>query len=277
MSADRGARRWLGFHLFAPEPFEPLLVGCLAPLMEAERREGRVRRFFFLRYGEGGMHLRLRVLPDRRMAGGGVDELLRARIGAWLPAGTWRLEAHRYDREALYFGETLDSVYSELLNGATSSLAFRLLAAGGARAGRWLALAALLKALLRESTDSDSSCRAALSVSLDFARDAAAVLGRPVADGLAPSSAAASAALRRALERMAGLGGDPAVRRTARLLLRCRRSAPRGAFVATHGLHLLCNKLGFTLHEEHDLFTALARLADDADGRVPTPTASSPE
>ena len=45
---------------------------------------------------------------------------------------------------------------------------------------------------------------------------------------------------------------------------RVRQYPDDGRFVATHALHLLCNKLGFSLGEEHEAFATLARLADSA-------------
>jgi thiopeptide-type bacteriocin biosynthesis protein len=243
--------------------------------MEAGRREGTVRRFFFLRYAEGGLHLRIRVLPGRGVGVDRVRTLLEQRLHSWLPSGEWRLEEHPYDRAALYFGETMESVHSELLNEATSALALQLLTSPGAgsRTRRWLALATLLEILVRDSTRDEVGRRAAISASRAFARETAEALGHPVAGR--PWSASVEAALGDARNRLATLAHDGAVRRTARLLRRCRRCGPSGAFAATHALHLLCNKLGFTVHEEHDLFGALSRLAADADGRAPLSPARS--
>lgn len=258
-----GDPRWLGYHLHAPEPWEPLLLECLAPALDAERRQGRLRRFFFLRYGEGGPHLRLRLLPRGGTDGDEVRRRLETRVGSWLGAGEWRLEAHPYDREELYFGAARESVYAELLNEATSELALRLLGAPGgeSRGRRWLALAALLDVLLGGSTAGEDRRAAALAASRRFAREAAAAVGRPVAESsAAPPPPGAAAALAQARTGLGpALAAEPRVQRTARLLARARRCGPRGGLVAVHALHLLCNKLGLSLHEEHDLFTALAR------------------
>jgi thiopeptide-type bacteriocin biosynthesis protein len=227
-----------------------------------------VRRFFFLRYAEGGLHLRLRVLPGRGVGVDRVRRLLEERLHSCVPPGEWQLEEQPYDRAALYFGETMESVYAELLNEATSALALRLLASPAAesRARRWLVLAALLEILVRDSIGDEAGRQAAVFASLGFARETSEALGRPVVDGR--WTAPVDASLRDARGRLATLADDGIVRRTVHLLRRCRRCGPRGAFAATHALHLLCNKLGFTVREEHDLFGALSRLADDADGRA---------
>ncbi len=274
MIAGAGVK-WVGFHLFTSEPFEPLLVGCLAPGFEEARREGTVRRFFFLRYSEGGLHLRLRVLPGGRGRAEGVRAFLEERLHAWSPSGGWRLESHPYDRTALYFGETPESVHAELLNEATSVLALRLLAAGSgveSRTRRWLALATAVDILVRESTDSEAEGLASLRDSREFARRTAEGLGYTAADGRAWSDSV-GAALRLARVRMATLADDGTMRRTARLLRRCRRCGPRGAFAATHALHLLCNKVGFTIQEERQLFEALLWLVADTAGGTTSPTA----
>ncbi len=53
------ASEWLAAHVYTPAP-RALLLGAAVPLFMHED----VRRFFFVRYGEGGPHLRLRFLVD---------------------------------------------------------------------------------------------------------------------------------------------------------------------------------------------------------------------
>ncbi|HYW10258.1 MAG TPA: hypothetical protein VE913_25055, partial [Longimicrobium sp.] len=90
----------------------------------------------------------------------------------------------------------------------------------------------------------------------------------------APPDPRVDASLMAALGRIGpALEREPRVRAAAALLCRARRYAPGGSAVATHALHLLCNKLGFSLREEHDMFTALARLAPAGGGARPPRTA----
>ncbi|HET6763189.1 MAG TPA: lantibiotic dehydratase C-terminal domain-containing protein, partial [Longimicrobiaceae bacterium] len=117
---------------------------------------------------------------------------------------------------------------------------------------------------------------AALEASLRFAREAAVAVGRGAPPAAGTPSPALDAALARARRALApSLAGDPLVARTARLLLRASRTGAQGGLAATHALHLLCNKLGFTLHEEHDLFSALAR-ADQPGAAIDQPGAVAP-
>ena len=77
---------------------------------------------------------------------------------------------------------------------------------------------------------------------------------------LAPTMASAVAA-------GAALDADPSVQSLMRLLQRTRRAESGGA-VATHALHLLCNKVGLTIDQELAMFCSLA----DADAALVSPS-----
>ncbi|MEV0278506.1 lantibiotic dehydratase C-terminal domain-containing protein [Streptomyces sp. NPDC050610] len=55
-------RRWVSAHLFYHGDQDALIVGAVRPAVERLRRAGHADGFFFLRYWEGGPHVRLRVL-----------------------------------------------------------------------------------------------------------------------------------------------------------------------------------------------------------------------
>lgn len=52
---------WASFHLFHQGSRDRMLLDLVAPLVATLRRESRVNRFFFIRYGLGGPHVRLRL------------------------------------------------------------------------------------------------------------------------------------------------------------------------------------------------------------------------
>lgn len=54
--------RWLSIYIYHPEPFEGLLVDVIRPLVRRAYKQGLSTRFFFVRYWEGGPHIRLRLL-----------------------------------------------------------------------------------------------------------------------------------------------------------------------------------------------------------------------
>jgi hypothetical protein len=60
------ASEWVSYHLFYHQPGDRLLLRLVLPLVRELRRRGRISRFFFIRYGEGGPHIRLRLLCDPR-------------------------------------------------------------------------------------------------------------------------------------------------------------------------------------------------------------------
>ncbi|MEV0587110.1 lantibiotic dehydratase C-terminal domain-containing protein [Nonomuraea sp. NPDC050310] len=55
---------WVSAHAFHPADLDELLVRVVSPLVGELTGKGLLRRCFFLRYWDGGNHLRLRILPD---------------------------------------------------------------------------------------------------------------------------------------------------------------------------------------------------------------------
>lgn len=273
-------RRWLGYHLFPEPPVEPYLVHHLAPLLRRALDDGTLRRAFFIRYGAGAdAHLRLRVLPH---VGRSSDQLRRvlqstvaahvARVGDQVgdQAGTERqpprravVEEHPYRRAEHYFGETRSSVYAELLNEATSWLALDVLGALDHRRRweRWLVAAALTERLLQSATGGGAAYRTALGASESFAATACRRFGVQPADRSAAvvTSRAAAVESARATVETAFRRHQPASN-AARLIRRMGAMGNEHVTVATHGLHLLWNKFGFSLAEELAAYEALLRL-----------------
>jgi len=250
---------WLSFHLFLPDGLEDFLISALPPFLAAESERGSFCRFFFIRYSEGGDHLRLRFLAPQ---GVGLEERL-ARCAAGVAGAGFRLEAVPYDRAQHYFGETRASVYAELLNETTSRLALRLLAAfaGQTRLRRWLVLAATHDLVIENLTTDVADQRAWLVESRGFARRAAEEIRGPGAGpALEEGERTAgrwSTQLKAVRARLLPLlSSDRDVRRLTTLLRRVRR-LPGGGSVGIHGLHLLHNKLGFSFVEEHAAYAAL--------------------
>ncbi|MFE5581729.1 lantibiotic dehydratase C-terminal domain-containing protein [Kitasatospora sp. NPDC056531] len=55
-------RTWVSAHLFYHADQDAVIIGVVRPAVERLRRAGQADGFFFLRYWEGGPHVRLRVL-----------------------------------------------------------------------------------------------------------------------------------------------------------------------------------------------------------------------
>lgn len=56
-----GEARWVSFHAFCPTDRDALLMQVVRPVVAGLRAEGIADRFFFIRYPEGGEHVRLRL------------------------------------------------------------------------------------------------------------------------------------------------------------------------------------------------------------------------
>lgn len=58
--------RWVSFHLFTAEPLDRFLRDAVAPFVAAVLAERRASAFFFIRYWDGGPHIRLRFRTSVR-------------------------------------------------------------------------------------------------------------------------------------------------------------------------------------------------------------------
>ncbi|MEO8970177.1 MAG: lantibiotic dehydratase C-terminal domain-containing protein [Ktedonobacteraceae bacterium] len=55
-------KHWISIHIFYSSNANPLIVDCLAPLIDLLRKRGLIRRYFFIKYWMEGPHVRLRLL-----------------------------------------------------------------------------------------------------------------------------------------------------------------------------------------------------------------------
>lgn len=253
---------WQSYHVFLQEGLgaaaDAFLVDGIYPEIRRQEESGRLKRFFFIRYSEGGPHLRLRLLPDSDQSALPLEE----EIHRIVDEHGGRLESHGYDRVEHYFGETPESVYAELLNVSTTELSLALLQSFGPdrRGERWITLTCLLGSILLAARDNNDRRR--LRATLEESRSFALRTGFSM--GIGPEKAGEDAGRRWAetVEQawpqvVAGLPNG-LIEPTVRLLRRVRRRGPEGRNVAIHALHLLCNKTGFSLAEEHETFATLA-------------------
>jgi len=75
---------WVCAHIFYDTDQDVLLTDCLRPLVGELVTDGLVQRYFFLRYWEGGPHVRLRLLPARGADRAEVEQVAARRIRAFL-------------------------------------------------------------------------------------------------------------------------------------------------------------------------------------------------
>lgn len=244
---------WHGYHIPVLDPppggAAALLVGALVPAVRSLSEAGLATRFFYLFYTTDVLELRLRIRGPRRAAGAIGRGLGPVAVAVGAAAAPYAA----YDREAHYFGETWESVYAELLHERTTTLALALLAQPWPdRSAFGLAAAAAIGTLWAGTAHAADGLRRGLA----FARSHAngpAVPGGPARAALAGGPG---------VDRLrASLGRRRDVREASALMGRLHRRGGRGPFVAVHGLHLFCNKLGLGFPEEAAAYEAAMALA----------------
>lgn len=277
LTAQAPTTRWLGYRLAFEPPFEPFLAGSLATFFATQRRQGKLRRAFFLRHSSGGLHLRLRLLPERSTSEAEVAAAVYGLVAeSTETAPGASLDPFPYNRTEHAFGETWSTVYAELLHEATSRLAFQLLAGeDGSSARRWLVTAAAVLHLARSSSTEPRDLEQILREGRGFARQVAEGTGHGTVAPAGESHRRRLELLVRIAPRVAeGIEAHPDTGRCANLLMRVRRRPRRGRFVATHALHLFCNEVGLSIHEEYGLFSTLCELLGSPSHPIPKEEAS---
>ncbi|MFD2171146.1 lantibiotic dehydratase C-terminal domain-containing protein [Tumebacillus lipolyticus] len=100
-------REWAGFHIFYHhfEKQDDLLLDCLFPAVRKLQAEGHCREWFFLRYWEGGPHIRIRFLQPSEQVEAYIREQAVAFIEANPPQAEMSATAyyanHKFDGEAV--------------------------------------------------------------------------------------------------------------------------------------------------------------------------------
>ncbi len=75
---------WVSYHIYYHEDLDRLVQGLIVPVVYMLIERDAIDRFFFVRYGLGGPHVRLRLRPVKSRAT--VESLARAAIESFLQA-----------------------------------------------------------------------------------------------------------------------------------------------------------------------------------------------
>jgi thiopeptide-type bacteriocin biosynthesis protein len=118
--------QWLYARLFlGPVAADEALTDRIAPLAEEWLRAGVIRRWFFIRYNEGGHHLRVRLAGDPMTL---LSVALPA-LSEVAQAACWRMELGTYERELERYGGAVGMELSEELFQHDSEAAVQVLRA----------------------------------------------------------------------------------------------------------------------------------------------------
>ena len=79
-------KTWLSAHIFYYDEQDSLLLDCVRPLVRQLEKRELIDRFFFIRYWEGGPHVRLRLRGETALFETEVKPLLDARVAEYLLA-----------------------------------------------------------------------------------------------------------------------------------------------------------------------------------------------
>ena len=101
--------KWRSFHVYLPGSVDLFLVRHFYPALAEAFDSRRIRRFFFIRYLDQGLHLRLRFMLGKTAGPFSLEEWLGRMLQEFsrLEAGTLpcRIEQHHYDRTSIISGK----------------------------------------------------------------------------------------------------------------------------------------------------------------------------
>ena len=80
----RHESEWISAHAFYQDELDLLVTGVVDPLARLLVERDLAREFFFLRYWDGGSHMRLRVLPTRQADRSEIEAIVTGHFGTFL-------------------------------------------------------------------------------------------------------------------------------------------------------------------------------------------------
>lgn len=259
--------KWLSFHIYLSGSANEYIRLYLPVLIEELEISRLVRRFFFIRYGEGGYHVRLRLMPYELSMRDSIELKINQHLSKvnslnkGNPLADNRCETMSYSREEHYFGENRETVYSELINEQTSRLAL-MMAANFLDSKALFTLKSFpsLYFLFEMSAESPEDFRRSLKESMDFVLNSG--LYEKSDDGRSefPSENLIAAALTTVSKMTEKMQSSATLTKAVKLLRRAKK-LPKGRFTATHSIHLYCNKLDFTMSQELKLYRLIEAVS----------------
>ncbi|HEU5227272.1 MAG TPA: thiopeptide-type bacteriocin biosynthesis protein [Ktedonobacteraceae bacterium] len=96
---------WISAHLFYHQDLRVVLTDCVRPLIDTLRAEESIKRFFFIRYWQGGPHIRLRLLPTNQTGRERIQQKLEQHVSKFLTAypAMQQMQEEEYRQAAVHF------------------------------------------------------------------------------------------------------------------------------------------------------------------------------
>jgi thiopeptide-type bacteriocin biosynthesis protein len=129
--SDEHRTGWISAHLFTRgavygNPIDGIILDFVAPFVRECRLDALIERYFYIRYGKGGSHVRLRLFGDLHTLQSQVSSLLVSR--AETEPTIRHLEWIAYEPELARYGGAFAMAVAEEIFCASSDTAIELLA-----------------------------------------------------------------------------------------------------------------------------------------------------
>jgi thiopeptide-type bacteriocin biosynthesis protein len=100
-------RPWISLYIYYHQDPTQLLINCLQPLVNDLQRSKLIKHHFFVRYWEGGPHVRFRVLPLPNVEQGELKNAIVGSLKSYLNENPSRaeLDLDRYAKTSAYLSQ----------------------------------------------------------------------------------------------------------------------------------------------------------------------------
>jgi thiopeptide-type bacteriocin biosynthesis protein len=256
---------WLSYHIHLPWTGNEFLAEFLPPLIALLKNNGQIKRFFFIRYIEETYHLRLRLKTTTLSKPEVIEKFLENTVQKFcsaykIPTALIQIKTSPYSRELHYFGENLKSVYSELINEQTSDLSMQMLALKNETKQTFLLKTiATIHLIFVLSSLNNHDFKESVSESYKFAENnrTTASLSETFPTRLSENF---KDSVIIAVERTSDIFASNKTIKKLTALIKKAKKIPDGRFVATHAIHLYCNKLGLSMYQESEIYDSIKIL-----------------
>jgi thiopeptide-type bacteriocin biosynthesis protein len=83
-SRMKDSTTWLSAHLYYAEHWPQFLTSCIKPFVEEALQAAKIKGYFFIRYWEGGPHIRLRLKGEQNILNQEIKPKLQQHVGDYM-------------------------------------------------------------------------------------------------------------------------------------------------------------------------------------------------